>query len=149
MTIYAYKIGWGSYEESDYTELYHTSRFGTDALERLVFDAVVEVLENIIVDRPTNFSFLEDGISYSEIHDDVIETLIVKRGFSKVQYEAEWGIVGWPSITCDKSWSGQRGTVLDRLHNTIPEQVSKKINSMAKSWHDDLMTHKAERRSKR
>lgn len=130
MKMYVYKVGWGSYEESEYTELYHDQRFTDEDLEKMVFDAVINVLSEIVKSDFDKICLREDGIAYEEIHSKVVTVLQEKHGFTKVQYQASWSIFGWPSLTDKNSWRGQRDEPLDRLYESIPKDVRDAINEM-------------------
>lgn len=127
---FSYKVGYGSYEESQFAELIHEAQYSAEELHAIVVKAIIRVLEGVISKKYDPF-LMDDGISYEEVHEFLIEELKAD-GFKEVQYQAEWSCFGWPSITDADSWKGQRGDMLDRIFSEIPDELKAEINARGK-----------------
>jgi hypothetical protein len=127
--VYLYRVGYGSYEDSEYFELMHADKLSCEYLHKVVVQCINGVLKDIISGK-IKICLMEDGVSYEDINEDVINKMIQFYGFKKVEYQAKWSVFGWPSITCDKSWGEQRGDVLIRVTEEIPQDIKDKINEM-------------------
>jgi len=133
--MFTYKIGYGSYEESEFVELQHENEYSNDQLHEIVVQAIKAVLADVI---QTDEYFVESGPSYQHIHDQVIEKLLSEHGFRKVEYRATWSVFGWPSLTDPKDWQGQRDDVLDKIFGALPISLIDAVNDKAKKLHDKI-----------
>jgi hypothetical protein len=131
-----YKVGYGSYEESHYTELTHNNEYSEEELHNIVMEAIKNVLNNIVNNKYPEIYFDSEGPSYQDIDEYVIEELITNFGFSKVTYKATWSIFGWPSLTNLESWSNQRGETLNRVFHELPENLITNINLKGQELHN-------------
>ena len=128
--MYIYNVGFGSYEESEYAQLAFDQELTPDQLHEYVSQAIIKVLSDIVESNPRRISY--DGVSYQDIHEDVIRELKTV-GFQEIKFNAEWSCFGWPSLTDQDSWSGQRDDTLDRLYREIPEELKTQINRLAEN----------------
>lgn len=125
--MFLYNIGYGSYEESEFTQMTFDKELSQEDLHKYVINAILTVLNNVINKKYNRFRISEFGVSYQDIHDYVIEEL-EKVGFQQVKFTAEWSCFGWPSLTDDKDWEGQRNETLDRISKEIPDNIKNAIN---------------------
>lgn len=132
--MFIYNVGYGSYEESEYTQLMFNELLTPEQLHKYVSDAVIRVLTDITNNKEIS---MYNGLSYQEIHELVIDELKTV-GFQEIKFAAEWSCFGWPSLTDNEDWSGQRDKVLDQLFNEIPEDIKIKINKMSKDYKNKI-----------
>jgi hypothetical protein len=133
--MYFYRIGYASFEDSDFYELVHKDKFSKEEFESFVFKATIRVLEGVITGKyKGEFCSALEGLSFERILEDVVKELVKVDGFENLKYQAEWSCFSWPSITEDKSWTRQRGAELERLTDAIPDELKEKINEMAREW---------------
>ena len=129
--MFLYKFGYGSYEESDFKELIHENQYTEEEFDAIITKAIIKVLKGVISGNYKHIYIHNDGISYQEIHEYVIDEL-KQLGFKEVNYQAEWSCFGWPSIVDQQSWSKQRGEKLNSLFWKIPEDIRNQIKQMGK-----------------
>jgi hypothetical protein len=112
-----YDIGYGSCEESQFSQLLHENVYTNDQLEEIVHVALKKAYDTR--DKTWNFT------QYQEFHEKVIEILCNEHGFYRVEFTAEWGCFGWSSIDIKDSWRSYRGKddTLDRFQAKYPEIV--------------------------
>lgn len=128
---YVYRIGYGSYEESEYEYLCSDECLDKYQLSYIVHSAVNDVLKDIIVGTDTDTMIVKkNGPSYQDIHDKVIIKLLEKYNFNKLNVHAEWQCFGWPSITDNSDWREQRDDKLNNLCNNIDEDIKHDIIRM-------------------
>lgn len=113
---YNYKIGYYSHEESDYVELQHEKKFSDNELSDMIAEATVETIKKM--KRAGNYTHNFQDI-FSE--DSLIQYLIEKFGFRRIEYELNWNIFGWASIFDKADWKEDRDDRLDK----ITEEVNK------------------------
>jgi hypothetical protein len=133
--MYTYKIGYGSYEESEFVELQHENEYSNDQLHEIVVIAIKAVLTDLI---HLDEYFGENGPNYQDIHDQVIEKLLLEHDFRQVDYRASWSVFGWPSLTDPKDWEGQRDNVIDKIFGALPIGLIDAVNDRAKELHDKI-----------
>lgn len=136
---YFYKIGWDSYEESEFTELWHECMFTKAALKKKIYASTVKVLENLVKnesnlkDEDYIFSPInERGVRYERLHSLVIEELIKNHGFHPIEYTETWSTFGWVSVCDKKDWKGQRVKENDEMYNAIPKSLLIKLRKIQK-----------------
>ncbi len=128
---YAYKVGYGSHEDSEYAELISEECFTSDQLRYLVHQAVIEVLEDIKAGKDDDIFLTDNGPSYAELHWHVIQKLVVNHNFELLEYNSEWACFGWPSVTDARDWGSQRDEDLNELTSAIPDDLKDEINRIA------------------
>lgn len=112
---YNYKIGYYSHEESDYVELQHEKKFSDDELTEMIADATVETIKKMKqIDNDYTHSF-------RDIFEDpgLIQYLIEKFGFKRIEYELCINIFGWGSVFDKSDWKGDRGDHLDKITDAV------------------------------
>jgi len=133
--MFTYKIGYGSYEESEFVELQHENEYNDELLHEIVVQAIKTVLSDL---AQTDEYYGEAGPNYQDIHDQVIGELILNHGFQKVEYRTTWSVFGWPSLTDPKDWQDQRDETLNKIFNALPISLIDKLNDKAKELHTKL-----------
>jgi nicotinamidase-related amidase len=123
--MHLYKFGYGSYEDSMFTEIFHIKQFSEQEFSDITTNAIIRVLQGVI-DKKYDPYIHEDGLSYEDIHDFVLEELKLD-GFEEIKYQAEWSCFGWPSLVDKSSWGSQRGPELNKLFWKIPEDIRYEI----------------------
>lgn len=111
--MYLYKIGYYSYEETDYAELKHEQSFSKSQITEMVAEAIIDILT-----RRTKDDYYH---SYQDFHERVIKWLVEHKGFVEVEYDTVWSEFGWGSVFCGKDWDRDRDTELNRLAALLNE----------------------------
>lgn len=128
---YAYKVGYGSDEDSDYAELISDECFTKGQLRYLVHQAVIEVLEDIKAGKDDGIFLTDLGPNYATLHRHVIQKLVANHNFELLKYNSEWSCFGWPSVTDTRDWGTQRDEDLNKLTAAIPDDLKDEINKIA------------------
>lgn len=129
--MFLYKFGYGSYEDSMYSEIASEKEFSEDEFKEVVIKAIIRVMEGVATGKYRVYLHGE-GPSYAAIHEYVLRELLEVDGFQMVEYKSTWGCFGWPSLIEPTSWESQRGQDLNEVTNTIPLELRQKIKSMIK-----------------
>lgn len=110
---YNYKIGYYSHEESDYIELQHEKKFSDNELTELIAEATVETIKKMrkAGDYTHSFQYI--------FRKDLIQYLIEKIGFKRIEYELCWNIFGWGSVFDKKDWKEDRDDHLDKITEAV------------------------------
>lgn len=127
--MFLYKLGYGSYEDSMYSEIASEKEFSDDEFKQIVIKAIIRVMEGI-ASRKYKVYLQGEGPSYEDIHEYVLTELLDADGFQKVEYKSTWGCFGWPSLIEPTSWESQRGKDLIEVTNAIPIDLRNKIKAM-------------------
>ncbi len=139
--VHIYSIGYGTYEESEYAQLYHEKKFTDAQLEKLVHKAVTKILRNMLKDKPDYI--YEDGPSFEGIFHSVCEELEI-MGFKKVEFDAKWRCFGWSSL-CADNWKGQDDAENIAMRKSIPAKLKSSILKLAKQRKKERDTEKIAR----
>jgi hypothetical protein len=141
---FVYKVGYGSPEDSECAELTNDAPLDPVQLKYVIHKAVISVLEDIISGKIIDVYLHENGPSYGELHKHVVQKLIDEHGFEPVTYDGEWSCFGWPSVTDESDWKGQRDHDLELLCKVIPEDIKDEINRIAilQKMYDDHLWKK-------
>jgi alpha-amylase/alpha-mannosidase (GH57 family) len=113
--MFTYNIGYGSYEESEYTYLMHEKKYTFEEFRDMIEQCAVEVITQGLAKQEPEYIH-----NYQDIHTDVVKLLITKYGFKQLITTVEWTVFGWASMfTTTKDWKDARDANLDHLTNTI------------------------------
>ena len=117
--MHIYNFGYHSHEESEYIQLYHNSKFTQKEFEEIVMNSASNIID------------AEGGkdTSFEHIFLDVLDDLIKNHGFTKVEFEAEFDVFGWPDIMNKDDWKNERGELLDKLADFIKDKQNSGKNS--------------------
>lgn len=104
--MYKYKIGYSTWEESSYVELEHVEKFSHDQMTMMIAEAVKELFDEI-----TGKNDEKDDIGKQYYHvfstkfqnfwdgdKNIVDWLVSKKGFSKIEYELAWWVDGWDKV---------------------------------------------------
>ena len=127
--MFLYKIGYGSYEDSEYEIMQYPDKLNEEDLHKHVSAAIVRALRGVISGKYDVYIH-DDGVAYDDLHEYVVEEL-KNDGFTSAEFAGKWSCFGWPSLTEDKSWRGQRDEILNRLFEEIPADIKKEIHKLA------------------
>jgi hypothetical protein len=109
-----YKIGYGTYEESEYRELGHYKTFTHDEITEMVADGVVWAIKYYKERDKQRIHNFQDAF------DLVIKYLIKKEGFVEIEYDMFWSIFGWTSVwTKENNWNTIRGQEEDVIIDKV------------------------------
>lgn len=109
---YIYNLGYHSYEESDYYQLYHHKKFSKNEFEQLVAKATLCVIKK----HPHKKG---QHISFQDVIFEVRDVLIRKFGFQEVEFTATFSVFGWPDILDESDWEHDRDKQLNRLTKAL------------------------------
>ena len=127
--MYWYKIGYGTYEESNYVELKHEKLFTKEDITKMIAEAIVDI-EKSKPEKDRNWH----QSSYQHFHKDVVQWLIENKGFVSVEYEVGWSVFGWASVFDINDWGthgrGEEDQMLAKLLGEAGygEEYSKMLN---------------------
>lgn len=124
--MHIYNLGYHTYEESDYVQLYHKKKYSKKEFEKVVAKAAVSVLKN-------SKNKKENKISFQDIFFSLIEGLVEQFGFKEVKFDAEFSVFGWANILDEKDWKHDRDKQLNELTRslkTIKDKTKRKIKKI-------------------
>lgn len=113
---YNYKIGYHSYEESDYVELQHETKFSDNELTEMIAEATVETIKKTKISNNYMHNFQD---IFESKDPSLIEYLIEKFGFKLIEYELSWRVFGWSSVFDKDEWGDDRGEHLDKITDAV------------------------------
>jgi hypothetical protein len=145
---YIYEIGYGSYEESDFTQLTHTKKFTGEEIKNLVHKVIKEILLSITIDNNGSSIFATVNhmsfsgyaekdykeskklgghkykyhITFEDLHSVVVEKLIKDHGFKPMQFETCYSMFGWGGLF-DTEWEQDEDLNLKGLREFIKNDV--------------------------
>lgn len=119
--MYKYKVGYGSYEESEFVELEHEEEISAEEFKRIIYEATYRVLEDIKAKRTDVMTYKEgiEDLTFQDILEPVIQKLINDFDFKEIEYTESWSCFGWAAIVNNDDWRGQRGDSLDQLNKFL------------------------------
>ena len=131
--MYVYDIGYGSPEDSKYSQVCHELQYSKEELHQVVMKAIESVLTDILEETEfhCNVYLNEEGVSYDQIHPLVIGKLIMNFGFKQLNYTATWNCFGWASVTMD-SWENYKDDTNKRILKELPDELKNKINELGR-----------------
>jgi len=108
--MYFYKIGYTSYEESDYVELQHELCFTKEQITDMLADAIVALWEDVFKDKdigdieyPTKMQLYYFFDTYNE--HNIGSWLIKNKGFLPVVYQEIFSLWGWFAFNKPETWT--------------------------------------------
>ena len=108
--MYFYKLGYWTYDGSAGVELWHTEKFETEIYERWIYEATAELITR---ERKNKSHF-----PFAWIYDEVANILVLRYGFRRVEYAADFEIYGSGSVLDPDEDLPD----LDRLYRYLKEQ---------------------------
>lgn len=108
--MYKYKIGYGTYEESDYTELEHKNKFTKEQLNQLMAKCIAECIPKACYAH-----------CYQDVHYGVIRKLVDTYGFQHVEYEEKWIVFGWGSLFEERNFNEVKDESLEYVKKYLKE----------------------------
>lgn len=109
-----YKIGYGTYEESEYTELEHEHYFPEELLTEMITKYIEELIPGVH--------------DYQGAHEHVIKRLIEKDGFKRVEYDVEWSVFGWGSLFETRNFNDIEDKNLSTIKKYLKEEGYNKFS---------------------
>ncbi len=113
---YFYKIGFYSYEESDYDILEHKIKFTKEEVTDMIAEAIVALEKEMICSGHCTLNFEDFWTS------GLSKWLISNKGFVKVNFEVVWDVFGWANVFNISDWASDRTEVDKSLVNLIKEK---------------------------
>lgn len=106
---YLYNLGYHTYEESMYNQLYHNKKFTKEEFEELVIKIILKILS----------THKHKRVSYQDIHFEVFEELINNFGFKEVEFEGEFSVFGWANLLDKTDWKRDCDETLEKIRSKI------------------------------
>lgn len=126
--MYIYNIGYNSYEESEYYQLYHEKKFNQKEFEGIVIEAVIFVLkESESVENHKHYK--HEGrpkITFQDILFSVVEVLVKNFGFKEVKFTSKFNVFGWADILDPDDWKIDRCERLNKLTKLVRNALKAK-----------------------
>jgi hypothetical protein len=141
-----YKIGYHSYEESEYFELQHEKKFTEDEFLNIVADAMKKVmwhkkeeddLYSCYGDARSFVKYLARGEDNNDSFfklDDLfseIKPYLLEAGFVEVKYENEVSFFGWSEVI-GSGWKNESGGITNKLIELLKPEAEKALESIKK-----------------
>ncbi len=117
-----YNVGYDSYEESEYIQLYHEKEFSQQKFEEIVIEATILVLKEDKENYINRYKELKEKgddilptVTFQDILHSVVEALVKSFGFKKVKFTGDFNVFGWADILDEKEWEHDRDELLRKL----------------------------------
>jgi len=132
--MYLYNIGYGTCEESEYHQFYHTTKYTDEELEDIVVQCFCEIIEYSAGrfdetgdhDNPRLW-VNEKGIKFSELMGEpIFNELLEKKGFKQVEFVARFSCFGWASAMLPGDWKSWASEKNETYQTRIKEFCEKK-----------------------
>ena len=129
--MYLYRVGYGTYEESEHVALSHEKSFTKEDFRKLVVETTVDVVKFVIqkkeeekdIENEDDKEYTDYYLhSFQDVLDDVIKKMIEEHGFSRVEYRAQFSVFGWASLFDKGDWETE--TKMDVGLNSIRQRLS-------------------------
>lgn len=104
--MYKYQIGYSTWEESSYVELYHEQKFTEDDITNMVAEAIYARIEYLKANNAfSNDKYMNKFSSYWDTYTDtsIPDWLIKNKGFVKIEYDLSWSCDGWECVFKENS----------------------------------------------
>lgn len=88
--MHFYKLGYWTYDGSAAVELWHNEVVEKEDFERMVYEATAEVIRR---ERKNKSHF-----PFAWIYDEVASILVLRHGFRRVEYAADFEVYGSGSV---------------------------------------------------
>jgi hypothetical protein len=88
--VYFYKLGYWTYDGAAGVELAHPQKLSSEEFQRLVYACTAELIRR---ERKNKSHF-----PFAWIYDEVASLLVLRHGFTRVEYAAEFEIYGSGSV---------------------------------------------------
>ena len=152
--MYVYDIGYGTYEESQYTQLLSEKKYTRQELHELIYSIIRKLIVNIdakvlkmddgeefVHSKPgyVDKGFNDDDtynlfyhLSFQDVYSDVIKELIKNHGFKELTFESNYSIMGWANLLEAGHWKDDVTEESQDITNRLKgdAEVQKKISSM-------------------
>ncbi len=128
--MYIYKIGYGSYEESEFIELSHKEKFSKLEMEEWYTKAFEwAILEKKKDPEATYYSFTFQHLL------SLAADWLVTQGFSRVVYESITSTFGWANTLNPRSWEdSSASTLTGKLQEKFQKHATPEILDTDKHW---------------
>ena len=94
--MYKYKIGYTTFEESEFQELTHERLFPYNEITNMIAKATAKVVHS----DPDE----DRGNAFQRYFSDVVDLLVSEYGFRRVEYDLIWSTFGWAPVIDDGTW---------------------------------------------
>lgn len=157
-SLYFYRVGYGSYEDSGVIAITHEKKFTNAEFENMILEVVPGILErkhkkemkkweevDYREDEDPEYKRVERevwalNVRFEEIYPLIGKALCRKFGFKPVKYKADYFVWGWADYMAENpGWNRDMGKKCLRLHKHIRESLP----SMAARY--DELTKKCEK----
>lgn len=131
--MYKYKIGYGSYEDSEYFEVEHEKLFTDEEFTDMIGYAAVEAIKKCKIETGYVHG-LRGLVEY------IPEYLISLYGFKEIKYDKFWNVMGWASVFVKGDWAGHDSAEerkrLDRIVEIVNEAGFSEVDDSSVETYD-------------
>lgn len=111
--MYTYNIGYHTYEENDYIQLYHKKKFSKKEFAELIADVVSKIVGST-----------KERTTFQDILYSIAEELTKNYGFKRIKFAADFSVFGWADILDENDWKYDRDEQLKKLTRKIKKEKS-------------------------
>lgn len=143
--VFFYEVGYYSYEDSGFYQIYHTHRYSPEDFEKLVIEVALQVIEakmpeeNEHLSRYLDYDPAKDDSGYhrriaeeaaqgwnftfSEIYSGIVKVLCANYGFKQIKFSARYSIDGWSRLREEKAaFNAEGDPIYDRISQAIKDK---------------------------
>ena len=122
--MFFYEVGYGSYEDSGYIQLFHKKEFSEEEFEALILEVAPEAAERSLerqesLEDETQKGDYYRGHRFEDMYPHIAALLIEKHGFREISYCARYSVFGWPNLLDKSDWGSDRDETLTRLTDRL------------------------------
>jgi len=146
--MYIYNVGYGTYEESSYTQFISARQLDKSELSSVVEDCLFECLkftikkdisfqqqnpdpdpyyhrDTITADNTkiTSPTMQDLFYTYDEKHGEIFKSEMAKRDLKPVEFEQNFSVFGWASSVDSTSWGDQSDDESRSLANKLCKRI--------------------------
>jgi hypothetical protein len=135
--MYIYELGYGSYEDSEYTQLSHEEEFTQEEFEEKIQASIKDALIRWIDKEEDGVIYrmheANPHIGFDRLHTYVSEILCEKFGFAKLEFQAKFSLFGWDDLL---KGDGFNRAEEEPGHKAIIKLVQDAYHGLG-LWHDE------------
>lgn len=134
--MYAYQIGYYSFEDSNYLQLLHKKKFNRQQFENRIQSCVKEALACYLKDQPNGVvprrHDANARITFNDLHVYISNILCQKHGFIPIKFQSSFSLFGWDDMVDPVGWRSETDGQSQKNMASIVRQCY--INEGL--WHD-------------
>lgn len=134
--MYVYELGYGSYEDSGYIQLFHEEKFTQEEFEQKIQSSVKDALIRYIDKEDDGVVYRghdsNPHIGFSGFYTYIAEILCEQCGFSIVEFQATFSLFGWDDLIAGDGFNREEE---EPGHQAIIKLVQDAYNELG-LWRD-------------